>query len=73
MDEYLAAVTSHLRLAEQTLHLRLAKLERIKSRDSRHYNRLQHTRSMLLLVQELRGMSMQDPDMWDDEPDLVPF
>lgn len=73
MDEYMQSVTSQLKLADLMLHARLAKLERQTDRPSRHYNRLQHTRSMLLLVQELRGMALQDPDMWEDEPDLVPF
>lgn len=73
MDPYINAAASHLKLADNTLRARLDKLEKATTKTSRHYNKIQHTHSMISLIEELRGIVLQDPDMWDEEPDLVPF
>jgi len=73
MDIHLQVLASHLRLAEMALEARTKGLENTRSKHSRHYNRVNHTAAMLSLVQELRGLALQDPDVWDDEPELVPF
>ena len=73
MDAEFSVAQSHLKLCRLALNQRLKTLEARTSKQSRHYNRLKHTRSMLVLLMELEGMVMQDPDLWDDEPDLVPF
>lgn len=73
MDADLSAANAHLRLAEMALAHRLAELEKSKSRMSRHYSRMAHTAALLILVNELQGLVAQDPDEWDEEPELVPF
>ena len=73
MDTELQVVADQLRLAEMALEHRLKKLENTRSKLSRHYNRVSHTTALLSLVQEMRGVVLQDPDVWDEEPDLVPF
>lgn len=73
MDTYLHAAKSHYKLAHQVLQVRLDRLENSTTRLSRHYNKIQHTRAMLGLTEELLGLVSQDPDNWDEEPDLVPF
>lgn len=73
MDAHITAVRSHLKLANAVLEERLRALETTRTRLSRHYSTVAHTRAMLTLVEELRGLAEQDPDMWDAEPDIVPF
>lgn len=73
MDIELAAARANLKLAEQALTIRRKRLENTTTKLSRHYNTVQHTEALIGLLQELRGLLEQDPQKWDDEPDLVPF
>ncbi len=73
MDTELAAAESQLRLASKILHVRQMRLAKTTTRMSRHYNKVKHTDAMISLLEELRGFVLQDPDYWDEEPDLVPF
>ncbi len=73
MDTYLQNVDSHLKLCRLLLIDRIKKLEASKKRESRHYSRLAHSRALLSLIEEVAGLVLQDPDVWDEEPDLVPF
>lgn len=69
----LKIVRSHLRLCAMALEERQKRLDNTTSKLSLHYNRVAHTAMMLELVQELQGLATQDPDLWEDEPDVVPF
>lgn len=73
MDEYYLAVQSYLKLADQALRARAARLSAETTKTSRFYNRVAHTRAMLEELEVLRGLLVQDPDNWDEEPDSVPF
>jgi len=72
-DVELSAVRSHLRLCTVLLVHRLTRLENQKVKLSLYYATLQHTKVLLNLAQELEGFALQDPDMWDDEPESIPF
>lgn len=73
MDIELKTAAMHLRLAALALTERGSRLESARTRMSRHYNRVQHTAALIALLEELRGVIQQDPDLWDDNPDDVPF
>lgn len=73
MDIELLTATRQVKLALITMRHRQARLETTRSKLSRHYNRLNHTRATIGLLEELAGMMIQDPDHWDDEPELAPF
>ncbi len=73
MDVELQVTHSHLKLILVALKQRQKRLVLASSRLSRHYNRTNHTATLIVLVEELQGVVLQDPDNWDDEPDLVPF
>ncbi len=73
MDADLSAANAHLYLTMLCLVARQSRLEKTTTRMSRHYSRIAHTVALIHLVEELQGLVQQDPDMWDDEPDLVPF
>lgn len=73
MDKELQQATSQLRLALMCLQQREKRLQNTGRKLSRHYNRVQHTQAMIGLLEEILGVALQDPDVWDDEPDLVPF
>lgn len=73
MDSELATAQAHIKLAYQVLEHRLKRLESTRSKLSRHYNRLAHTRAMIELLQQIAGLVHQDPDLWDDEPESIPF
>lgn len=73
MDMYLNELIRHLSLCEQLLRERSKKVSREPTGGVRYQARVTHTLTMYHLVQELRGIAEQDPDKWDDEPDLVPF
>lgn len=73
MDTELSVAKSHLTGAGLVLRHRHKRLENTRSRMSRHYNRLQHTDILISLIEEILGLIEQDPDMWDDNPDIVPF
>ncbi len=73
MDVHLSTAESRVHLALNNMHERERMLENKQAKLSRHYNRLQHTRIIIGLMSELLGVIKQDPDNWDDEPDLVPF
>ena len=73
MDIELQVVRSHLRLAAMALQQRTRKLENTRSKLSRHYSTVAHTAALLVLLEELQGLVLQDPDLWDDEPENVPF
>lgn len=73
MDTYLAAVRSHLKLSRMMLQERLKVVEKSPVGLIRRQARIEHSRAMLSLIEEVEGIVMQDPDMWDEEPGLVPF
>lgn len=73
MDQYLSALRSQLAMCEKLLVERTKKVARDPQGLSTYNARLTHTLAMYHLVQELRGMVEQDPDLWEDEPDIVPF
>lgn len=73
MDIYLTAVQSHLKLARKTLQARLKVVEKQSTGMLYREWTLAHTSAMLSYVEELEGMVIQDPENWDDEPDLAPF
>lgn len=73
MDHFLEGVQSHLKLCRLLLEARLSKIENSKTKLSRDYNRMKHTRAMVGLIEELEGVVTQDPDNWDEEPESVPF
>lgn len=73
MDTELGVTMQHLKLAIACMDARHTRLSNSRTKLSRHYNKLQHTRAALQLLEEVLGMLYQDPDRWDDEPDLVPF
>lgn len=70
---YLKELRRHLTLCEQLLRERTKKVARDPKGMTRYEARVTHTLTMYHLVQELRGIAEQDPDMWDDEPDIRPF
>lgn len=73
MDAELGVVKSHLRLVEMALEERGKRLEKTRERLSRHYNKVAHTATMLVLVKELQVMIRADPDLWEPEFEEVPF
>lgn len=73
MDSELAAARASIKLALQALEARRKRLENTRSKLSRHYNRVQHTAAMIGLLEQVAGVLLHDPDLWDDEPDSVPF
>lgn len=73
MDANLSVAESRVHLALNNMHDRLRLLEKISSKKSLHYNRVAHTKTIINLMSELLGVIKQDPDNWEDEPDLVPF
>lgn len=73
MDVELQAARSHARLMIAVLIAREKRLQQTKSKLSLHYNTVAHTRVLIGLVEELQGVLEQDPQMWEDEPDIVPF
>lgn len=72
-DIQLVAARSQVRLALMAMEQRRKILAKLESKLSRHYNRVAHTEATIILMEELLGMMLQDPDHWDDEPELVPF
>lgn len=72
-DIYLEEVRRHLEQCERLLKERTKKVSRDKTGLTTYEARVSHTLTMYHLVQELRGVVMQDPDHWADEPDIVPF
>lgn len=72
-DNEITVAEAQLRSAKLVLEHRLKRLKNKRSKLSLHYNRLRHTQILLSLVEEVLGVIQQDPDHWDDEPDLVPF
>ena len=73
MDVEYVTCRSKLQLALMAMRERERRLRRTRNRLSRHYNRLQHTVIVVALLEELLGVMEQDPDNWEDEPDLIPF
>ncbi len=73
MDVNLSVAESRVHLALKNMHDRLKHLENTSSKGSLHYNRLAHTKAIINMMSELLGAIKQDPDHWEDEPDLVPF
>lgn len=73
MDTFIKVVKSHLRLCEMALEARTVVQANKKSKLSRHYARVRHTRAMLSLVRELQEIVDQDPDLWRDEDTHVGF
>lgn len=73
MDIELQQAQGQLRMALMCLQARDKRLRLMRSKWSRHYTRISHTKAMIGLLEELLGVVMQDPDVWDDEPDIVPF
>ena len=73
MDNELAVVKSHLLLAEMALQARKKRLDTTSVRLSRHYNRVKHTAAMLDSVHYIRELVKEDPDLWEDEDEAVPF
>ncbi len=73
MDTDIRLVRGQLNTSLKMLKLRRQRLEESKQKLSRHFSKLAHTRAMEGLLEELLGLLHQDPDLWDDEPDIVPF
>ena len=73
MDTELQAATSTLRLSLMAMQQREKRLKKTVSKLSRHYSRVAHTGAAIALLEQLLGMMLQDPDHWDDEPDVIPF
>ncbi len=73
MDVHLSVAESRVHLALNNMHERARLLEKTRSKKSLHYNRVAHTKAIINLLSELLGVMKQDPDNWEDEPDLVPF
>ncbi len=72
-DKYLAQLESQLKLAHMTLAARLIAVEREPVGLSRRQSTLHHTRAMLAMIEEVQEIVKQDPDNWDDKPELLPF
>lgn len=73
MDTELSVAISHVTLARKVMEARAKRLAETRTKLSRHYNRVRHTKAMIDLLEELGGVLEQDPDKWDDEPELIPF
>lgn len=72
-DKYLDQVESQLKLAHMSLAARLIAVERTPVGMSRRQSTLHHTRAMLAMIEEVQGLVHQDPENWDDKPELLPF
>jgi len=72
-DIYIIELRRHLGMCANILEARGKTSEREQVGMSLHFSRIRHTNIMLNLVNELRGVVEQDPENWDDEPDVVPF
>jgi len=73
MDANLSVAESRLKLALKNMQDRLRLLEKPPNKKSYHYNRVKHTRAVIVLMTELMAIMKEDPDHWDDEHDEVPF
>lgn len=73
MDTELSAAESRVHLAIDALHHRQKRLDGTRSKTSRHYSRLAHTKAMIVMLSEVLDMVAEDPDNWKDEEEQVPF
>ncbi len=73
MDAELAQAVSQVKLATMALLAREKRLKKTTNRMSRHYSKLAHTFAARMLLEEVAGMLQQDPDLWDEEPEIAPF
>lgn len=73
MKVHLTQTMSHLQLCLIIMKDRRVRVERSAVGLLLRQHRLMHTDMAIALLEELLGMMHQDPDKWEDEPDLVPF
>lgn len=72
-DAELKTAQQHIRLAMLVMANRKERLESVTTKLSRHYNKLNHTHAIFSLLYELDIALKQDPDNWEDNPEMVPF
>lgn len=73
MDNQLKLIEMMLKTAIGMAKSRQVDIESKPVGLSRRWSRLRHTEAIIGLLEELQGVVAQDPDHWDDDPELLPF